>query len=124
MRKLVVLATVVLAALSLSAGQPSFAGHGKQGQKHEGGGIGKMAQELGLTDAQKTQIATILQTARQQSQAVKADTTLTPEAKKDKLKAIRKDAMTQVRALLTPEQIEKMKQLRHQNKKGKVAPAA
>lgn len=78
----------------------------------------KMAEKLGLTDDQKTQIKSIHQDAKAQAQAIKNDSTLTPEQKKAKMKELREQTKTKTEALLTPEQKEKMQQARA-NHKGK-----
>jgi periplasmic protein CpxP/Spy len=78
-------------------------------------GIDAMAQQLNLNDQQKTQIQGIFQTQRQQAQAIRQDTSLTPEQKQEKLKALRASTHQQVEGVLTPEQQQQMKQLRAQH---------
>ncbi len=114
------IAAAVAAGLVLALGQPTLA----KGQ-HQGGRMGKMAAALGLTDAQKAQMTPIIQSGRQQAKAVKADTTLSPEDRKSKLKAIRKNTMSQVGPLLTPDQKQKLLAMRHHRKEAQgVVPAA
>lgn len=74
---------------------------------------GRMAGALNLTDAQKQQMKPIFQATRQQVQAVRQDTTLTPQQKREKVKEIRQNQMAQVKSILTPEQQQKMEQLRN-----------
>jgi Spy/CpxP family protein refolding chaperone len=76
-----------------------------------GRGRGPLAQ-LNLTDDQRAKIQPILQSSRQQAQAVRNDSTLTPEQKKAKMRDIRQDAMTQMNSLLTPEQQQQWQQMR------------
>lgn len=102
-----------LAALMLGAtlvlSQPALAGPKKAG-KHEGGAKMRPAlSRLDLTDAQKAQIKPILGAAREKIKAVRADASLTADAKKARMQAIRKDAKSQVAALLTPKQREKLR---------------
>ena len=73
----------------------------------------KIAQALDLTEAQKSQIKPILQTGRSQIKALRADTSLTHEQKVAQIKAIRAEIRAQIKAILTPEQLEKWKTLRH-----------
>ena len=106
----------VLAALSLALAAPvvpalaqtpppATPAHGP----HGGGRLKKMADALGLTDAQKAQMKPILMNARQQAQAIKADTTLSDDARKAKLKDLRKSTRMQTMAILTPPQRDKLK---------------
>jgi Spy/CpxP family protein refolding chaperone len=76
------------------------------------GGFERMAQQLNLTDQQKTQIQGFTQAGRQQAQSIKQDTSLTPEQKRDKFRQLRASTRQQVLGVLTPEQQEQMKQLR------------
>ena len=110
----VALAAVALSALTVTA-VPTFAQAGPgQGKAHRGAGLKKLGDALGLSDAQKAQIKTIMQSAQQQAKAIKADTSLTPEAKKAKMQELGKSARQQSLAVLTPEQREKLKALRQQ----------
>jgi Spy/CpxP family protein refolding chaperone len=67
----------------------------------------KLQKELGLTDDQKNQIKTIQQQAREQTRAVREDTSLTREQKAEKIREINRNTNTQVRSVLTPEQYER-----------------
>jgi len=116
--------TIALATLALgfaTVSVPLFA-QVVPGQAHGGGRLRKLNNTLGLTNAQKTQIRPILKTARQQAQAIKADASLTPEAKKAKLKEIHQSTRQQMQAILTPEQAAKLKTIKHHHgKKGAAA---
>ena len=76
------------------------------------GGFERMAQQLNLTDQQKTQIQGFTQAGRQQALSIKQDTTLTPEQKRDKFRELRASTHQQVLGVLTPDQQQQMKQLR------------
>lgn len=93
-----------LLALSLALA-PTFA-HAKAGAHagHHAGKLAKMATTLGLTDAQKSQLKPLLKAQHQQAKAIKADTSLTPEARKSQLKALRQTTRSQMLPLLTPDQ--------------------
>lgn len=94
-----------LLALSLALA-PTFA-HAKAGA-HHGGKLAKMAAKLDLTDAQKAQLQPIVKAQHQQAKAIKADTSLTPEARKSQLKALRQTTRSQMLPLLTPDQQAKL----------------
>lgn len=91
----------------------------KQMHKGEKGGRGMaakrmrfMARELNLTDSQKAQLKPIFQQQRAQMQALKADTSLTQEQKREKFQQLRADGRKQFLAILTPEQQQKLRELR------------
>ncbi len=111
---------LVLAALSLALAAPFIslpaqAAHGT----HAGKRLQKLAGELGLTDAQKAQMKPILMGSRQQVRAIQADTTLTPDAKTAKLKALRKSTNRQTMAIMTPDQRAKLKAIRQAKREAK-----
>ena len=89
-------------------------GKGKRGDK-AGRGM-KLMQELNLTDAQKAQLKPIMQDQKAQMKALKEDTTLTPEAKKAKFKALRAESEAKIDAILTPDQQKKLADLKAQHK--------
>ena len=117
-----------LAALSLALAAPlvpSFAQTAPptppMHSPHGGGGgrLKKMAEKLGLSDAQKAQMKPILMSNRQQMRAIQADTTLTPDAKTAKIKALRKSTRQQTMAVLTPDQRAKLKSMRQAKRAAK-----
>ena len=82
----------------------------KRKERHE-----KMANELGLTADQKTQLKSLRDDQRKQMQAVKNDSSLSAEQKQAKMKEIHKAGMEKRDALLTPEQREKMQHIRDEH---------
>ncbi len=109
--------TLAVAALGLAAAvaAPTFAQTPTppgQGRRHGGGRLQKLAESLGLSDAQKAQLRPILQSARQQTKAIQADTTLTPGARQAKMKSLRHSTRRQMLAILTPAQRQKLKTMR------------
>ncbi|MEO6993399.1 MAG: Spy/CpxP family protein refolding chaperone, partial [Lacunisphaera sp.] len=68
------------------------------------GDIGKMAAELNLTAAQQTQIEAIRKQTWESMKAIRNDSTLTEDQKRDKSRELRKSGMQQEWAILTPEQ--------------------
>src|ERR1051326_2698846 len=74
-----------------------------------------MANELGLTADQKTQLKSLRDDQRKQMQAIKNDSSLSAEQKAAKMKEGHKAGMEKRDALLTPEQREKMQHLRDEH---------
>lgn len=74
--------------------------------------MGFMARELNLTDAQKSQLKPMFQQQREKMQALKADTSLTQEQKKEKFQQIRAEGRQQFLGVLTPEQQQKLQAMR------------
>lgn len=76
----------------------------------------KFAEALNLTDQQKADLKSIRENQRQQAQAIKNDTSLTPEQKKAKFKELRKSSHEQMMAKLTPDQQKKFKEMRKEHR--------
>lgn len=74
--------------------------------------MARMAQRLNLTADQKAKMKPLMVGQHKQVQAVRADASLTPEQKQDKIREIRTSTHRQVMALLTPEQQQQLKQMR------------
>ncbi|HEY4950406.1 MAG TPA: hypothetical protein VIH88_08745 [Candidatus Acidoferrales bacterium] len=107
-------AVVAQQAGGAAAGRPSGAapsGGSAAGSGQNAGGTGAMSADtpeddaaLELTDEQKAQIKTIREDGKQQIAAMQKDSSLSAEAKQQKLKVIRKDIRRQVWGVMTPEQ--------------------
>jgi protein CpxP len=78
----------------------------------------KMAKELNLTPDQTTKIEPVIAAREQKVSALKADSSLTPDARKQQVHAIHQDTESQLNGILTPDQMTKLKAL-HKNKKEK-----
>jgi Spy/CpxP family protein refolding chaperone len=76
-----------------------------------------LAEKLGLTDAQKTQFQQIGRDIRKQGMAIRQDSSLTDDQKKEKMQELRQQSHKQMFSVLTPEQKEKLKQIREEHKK-------
>jgi Spy/CpxP family protein refolding chaperone len=76
----------------------------------------KFAEALNLTPEQKADLKSIRDNEKQQAQAIKNDSSLTADQKKAKLKELRKDGHQQMMAKLTPEQQQKFKEMRKENR--------
>jgi Spy/CpxP family protein refolding chaperone len=71
------------------------------------GGMERLAEQLNLTADQKPKVQTILDGQREKMRDLQKDTTLTPDDRRAKMKAIHDDTTTQMKAVLTPEQFDK-----------------
>lgn len=113
--RLILLAVLVLGASLLLVQVASAYG------MHRGAGPGMMSMDkltkaLNLTPDQVSRIQAIHQSMRAQVQAILADKSLTPEARRDKLTELRKSTHEQVTAVLTPDQQAKFKQFAAERK--------
>jgi Spy/CpxP family protein refolding chaperone len=68
----------------------------------------RMKEQLNLTDEQTAKVGAIFKAQGEKRQAIMNDTSLSPDDKHAKMEELRKDAMAQIRALLTPEQQKKL----------------
>jgi protein CpxP len=66
---------------------------------------------LGLTDAQKAQLRPIVTEETQQMEAVRNDSSLSQEQKMSKINQIREAASPKIKAILTPEQLQRLAQM-------------
>ncbi len=96
--------------------------HGHMRQADPAKRLEWMSKKLNLTDEQKTKLQPIFQDEFQQMKAVREDTSLSREQKRDKMKQIHETFHPQVMAVLTPDQQQKLEQMRA-NRRGKGAPA-
>ena len=74
-----------------------------------------LSEKLNLTDDQKTKLKPILEDQAQQMKVISDDSSLTPEQKGAKKQAIHETTHDQINAVLTPEQQEKFKAMKHQD---------
>lgn len=76
-----------------------------------------LAEKLGLSDAQKTQFQQIGRDMRKQGMIIRQDSSLTDDQKREKMQELRKQSHKQMFSVLTPEQKEKLKQMREEHNK-------
>ena len=88
-------------------------GEGKEGKENKM----KMKEELGLSKDQADKLKSIHQTTQTEIEAVKNNNTLSADAKKAQIKAIKEKAKADRKTLLTPDQQKKMEQMQ-MNRKG------
>jgi len=112
---------VVLTAGVLLAGQNPAPQTPQQGHEAMGASANRvdarlqmLTEKLNLTDEQRTKLKPILQDQSQQQKAVHDDTSLSPEQKTAKIKAIHASFRDQISAVLTPEQQAKLQEMKHE----------
>jgi periplasmic protein CpxP/Spy len=71
---------------------------------------------LNLTDDQKAQMKKIHEDAKSQIDAVKNDSTLSPDQKQEKVREIHRNSGKQVNTILTPDQRKTMKEWRREHR--------
>ena len=86
------------------------------GARPPGGPRGAMnfdniANQLALTDEQKTKVKPILEEMRQKMADLRKDTTLEQADRRAKMKEIRDDVSTKLKEVLTPDQFEKWQKM-------------
>jgi Spy/CpxP family protein refolding chaperone len=82
---------------------------GSQGNAQQGENKGvDIDKELGLTDDQKQKIATIVDDENRQIAAVRDDNAMPLEQKQQKVLEIRRAGTPKIKAILTPEQLQKL----------------
>ena len=75
-----------------------------------------LTEKLNLTDEQRAKLKPILKDQAQQLKAIHDDTSLSPEQKHAKMKAIHESLHEQINAVLTPEQQVKFKEMKQEAK--------
>ena len=137
-----ILLSAALAGTMIAAGLPAIAQtatdsqsttpsttqqqQGKHWHHHGKRRFERMAKKLNLSQDQQTQLKPIFQNQHQQARAIKNDTSLTPDQKKEKFQALRQDTMAKVNNILTPEQQQQWQQMRekHNHKGGEQSQSA
>jgi protein CpxP len=77
---------------------------------------------LNLTDEQKAKLRPIIMEENQQMEAVRNDSSMSQEQKIAKANQIRADASPKIKAVLTPEQLQKLAQLQQERAKEQQQP--
>jgi periplasmic protein CpxP/Spy len=73
----------------------------------------RLSKKLNLTSDQTAKLEPILADRDQKISALRNDTTITPVVMKQQMRAIHKDTKQQLATILTPDQLQQMKALRH-----------
>jgi len=103
-------ATIVRADNTAQAGSETKAGHkhGVKGSKDKH--IQQLTTALGLTDDQVGKVKAIYKDQKAKAAIIKSDPALSPDDKRTKITALRKDTKQQIDALLTDDQQQKLRQ--------------
>ena len=80
-------------------------------QPKPGMGLMRIMAKLDLTEQQKTEIKALIESHRKQCEAVRNDTTLSPDAKRTKIQELRQSSLEKIKALLNAEQVKKLEEL-------------
>ncbi|GAO41515.1 hypothetical protein [Flavihumibacter petaseus] len=86
-------------------------------QKHRGASISKMKETLQLTDDQAAKMKSIREDHKKQAELIRANSTLAEGERLAQLKKLSADKRSEVNAMLTPEQQEKLKQFNDKHPK-------
>jgi Spy/CpxP family protein refolding chaperone len=78
----------------------------------------EMAAKLGLTDEQQGKLKDLFKSTREQRKSVLNSTTLTNDQKLAQLKQIRETTKTQLSTILTPDQMQKFREMRKGHRHG------
>jgi len=79
----------------------------------------EIAAKLGLTADQQSKLKDLFRSTHEQREGVLTSTTLTDEQKMTQLKQIRETAKSQLATILTPDQLQKFREMRKQHRHGK-----
>ncbi len=82
----------------------------------------EMIQSLNLTKEQQGQLKEFHRSMKQQKEAIDNDASLTTEQKEAKMKALHKEQKEKLNSILTPEQMEQLKEQRKNAKMNKEIP--
>lgn len=73
----------------------------------------RIGQRLGLSSDQTAKLQTIFTDQQQKMTALRADTTLSPDQRREQFRSIHQNLKTQLATVLTPEQIQQLHSMRH-----------
>ncbi|MFM9872742.1 MAG: hypothetical protein ACKVQS_04660 [Fimbriimonadaceae bacterium] len=110
-----IITALAIALLAISGATVARQHHGQHtmGHQHPGNSITISAKELGLTPDQSDKIKKIQEVATTKAHQVGNNTSLSPQEKSTALEQIHKDAMTEVKKVLTPEQFGELMIMKH-----------
>lgn len=93
---------------------PPAGEHGPEHKGHRGDRLKMLAEKLDLSDDQKAKIKPIIEDEVKSAKAVHEDASLDRKAKWAKIEEIRKAHREQIKALLTPDQVKKLEELKEE----------
>ena len=78
----------------------------------------RMSERLNLTDDQKEKIKPILEDRQKQMEALRSDTSLSPEDRRAKMHSLMQETHSKISAVLTEEQRQKLNEMRPRRRRG------
>jgi Spy/CpxP family protein refolding chaperone len=78
----------------------------------------QLAQQLDLTDDQKPKVKSILEERDKKVAELNSDTSLSREDRRPKMQSIREETMAQLKAVLTPDQFDKLQKMARNRRPG------
>ena len=84
-------------------------GHGKMDPHKAAQHVGK---RLGLSEDQTAKLEPIFADSQQKMTALRSNTSLTPDQRREQMKAIHNDTQTQLSSVLTPDQMQQLHSMR------------
>ena len=109
---LIVLATGLFLAGQTNAAPQTSQGHEAMGASSAEAHLQMLSEKLNLSEDQKAKLKPIFENQGQQLKTVQDDASLTPDQKAAKKKAIHEKMHDQINTVLTPEQQEKLKEMK------------
>lgn len=99
-------------------------GEQRPGQQRPGQAERPALEALGLTEQQREQVREAMQANQSAMQALRADTSLTPEQRRAKAMELREAHQARMQAILTPEQFARLQEARQRQVEQRRGPAA
>jgi Spy/CpxP family protein refolding chaperone len=78
-----------------------------------------ISKKLGLTQDQTAKLEPILTDRQQKMTALRSDTSLTKDQRRDQMRSIMKDSHAQLATVLTPDQMQQLKSMHHAGPRGR-----
>ena len=84
----------------------------------------RLSRQLSLTSDQTSKVESAFTSRDQQISAIQSDTTISPLVAQEKVREVRKQTHQQLSTILTPDQLQQMRQMHHRRPAPSAAPAA
>jgi periplasmic protein CpxP/Spy len=78
----------------------------------------RVGQRLGLSADQTAKLEPIFADSQQKIAALRSDTSLSPDQKRQQFRAIHENTKTQLATVLTPDQMQQLRNMRHNHRRG------
>jgi len=113
----------LMACASLATAQDNKDSKGGQGQGGRRGmsvdaRMERLTTELTLTDAQKPKVKAVLEDTQKKMRELRDDSSLSQDQRREKFTALREEESKALKPILTPEQMEKYKNLPQPGRRG------